>query len=61
MSDDELYNSLSNTVKPTVNRKVKKPELKAWLKTEAVMNSFQYIILEAYTWNVEIPVSLKPN
>jgi len=61
MSDDE-YSSLSNTVKPTVNRKVKKPELKAWLKTEAVINSFQYIyiILEAYKWNVEIPVSLKP-
>ena len=40
MSDDE-YSSLSNTVKPTVNRKVKKPELKAWLKTEAVMRQRQ--------------------
>ena len=58
MSDYE-YDALSNLVKPTVNRKVKKPELKAWLKTEAVINSFQYIILEAYKWNVAIPVSLK--
>ena len=59
MSDDE-YAALSNVVKPTVNRKVKKPELKAGLRTEAAIDSFQYIILEAYKWNVAMPVSLKP-
>ncbi len=59
MSDDE-YDALSNIIKPTVNKKTKKPELKAWLKTEAVVNSFQYIILEAYKWTVAIPASLKP-